>query len=280
MVAVRLRGAGHFAAHPRFIGKIRGALGDELKQTASEEARAGKPCPWQPPCAFDILFRSQGAITPGLEIPKPYVLALDGDGGDAVLRLALFGFATDWIEAASEALVRALRHGVRHMSLREAQIIERRVWAEDVVRMPDVEPAAVVIGLLTPLEIRRQARNRETVEQEADPDDFDFLAFVTSLSNRVSGLARWQDILVDADFQALKEKARRLSIRQLPHPPRSWKRYSNRQARWVPMQGRQRALLIEGDLGEVWPLLVIGETTHVGSHTSLGLGRYALFVPR
>ena len=71
-VLLRCRGAGALADDLALPGKLRGAFGRALAQTASPEAARDLPCPWKPPCAYDVLFRSQGNITGGLELRKPY----------------------------------------------------------------------------------------------------------------------------------------------------------------------------------------------------------------
>lgn len=272
MIEVRCRGGRPLAADPKFAGAVRGAWGAQLKATASAEAIAGDACRWQPPCALDVFFRTQDWITPALEIPKPYVPALLAEGADLLVRLTLFGFATDWTEAAAEALVR----GCRELSWRgrRLEVTDRRYWSEDGIAVCDA-PATVVLAFETPLEIR--SKNTAGL---ADRKPFDLTTLVATLGNRVSGLARWQDAAVDADFRALKEQAAALRVQVLEQPPARWRRISRRQGQWIPMAGRQPVGLIEGRLADLMPLLAIGETCHAGSHASLGLGRYALLLPQ
>ena len=271
IVEVRCRGGRSLTGDPKFAGAVRGAWGAQLKAAASLEAIAGEACRWQPPCSLDVFFRTQGRITPALEIPKPYVLALRADGADLLVRLTVFGFATDWTEAAAEALVRGCREVF--FRGRRLEVVDRRYWSEDGIAADDV-PAALVLAFETPLEIRlKDAAGR------ADGDVFDLGTLVATLGNRISGLARWQDAAVDGDFRALKEQAAALRVQGLDHPPARWRRFSRRQGQWIPMAGRRLVVLIEGRLTELMPLLVIGEICHAGSHASLGLGRYALLVP-
>lgn len=270
IVVVRCRGAAGRAADPQFAGKLRGAWGEQLKGAASTQAIAGHPCPWQPACAFDVFFRGQGSLTPGLEIPKPYVLALLADGSDLVVRLTLFGFATDWTEAAADALVRACRAVPGRL-----EVIDRRFWSEEAVEV-GAAPESVVLAFETPLEIRHQGGARA----EATDGSFAFEGLVATLANRVSGLARWQEAMLETDFRALKQHAAGLGVQLLEQAPDRWRRFSRRQGQWIPMLGQRLVVLIEGDLAPLMPLLTVGETCHAGSHASLGLGRYALLVPR
>ena len=66
-----LEGWGKAIGDPGFPGRIRGAFGAELMASASQQARDGQPCPWSPPCAFEILFRKQGRMEAGLDFPAP-----------------------------------------------------------------------------------------------------------------------------------------------------------------------------------------------------------------
>lgn len=47
------------------------------------------PSDAQPPCALDALYRTQGYVKPGLEIPKPYVLSRNPPVMTALLGLGV-----------------------------------------------------------------------------------------------------------------------------------------------------------------------------------------------
>lgn len=154
----------------------------------------------------------------------------------------------------------------------------RRYWSEELIPTAEA-PAALVLAFDAPLEIRlKQAVDRDSSDRMDGP--LILATLVATLGNRVSGLARWQDAAVDGDFRALKDHAAALAVQVLDHLPDPWKRSSRRQGQWIPMGGRRLVVLIEGELAPLMPLLAIGETTHAGSHAGLGLGRYALVVPR
>ncbi|MGB9606676.1 MAG: CRISPR system precrRNA processing endoribonuclease RAMP protein Cas6, partial [Bryobacteraceae bacterium] len=57
-----------------------------------------------------------------------------------------------------------------------------------------------------------------------------------------------------------------------------WERTSGRQKRPVAMDGVIGALEATGDLTPLMPYLRAGEWLHVGSGTSMGMGRYTLSV--
>ena len=114
--AARIRavvpGHGPLAGEVVVMNRIRGAVGAVLMEGASAEAVAGQPCPWQPPCALDVLFREQGRIGGRHGLPKPWVLALDRRGSDLIVTLTLFGFAADWSDVVRQALAMALRRRI------------------------------------------------------------------------------------------------------------------------------------------------------------------------
>jgi hypothetical protein len=229
-----------------------------------------------------VFFRTQGHVTPALEIPKPYVFGLYGDGADLVVRLTLFGFATDWTEATADALIRACRD---KLSLgRPLYVTDRAFWSEEGVAAQQA-PDALLLAFETPLHIRRKnalkAEHQAAAGRDrADDGDIGFETIATSLGNRISSLARWQDAAVDANFRQLKALAKACRTQITDRVPDGWRRFSRPQQRWIQMRGQRRLVLIEGDLAPFMPLLTIGETTYVGSHVSLGMGRYALLTPR
>lgn len=272
MGEVRLTVAGPVADAPaaRLAGRIRGALGTVLRQSASAEAVAGRPCPWDPPCALDALYRVQGRLTAGLEIPKPYVVALDREDGLLRVNLGLVGFASDWLEEVAAALVVAWREHLP--GARGSSIVGRRIRGVESVPVP-YGARRVVLAFESPLELRF----RDGPPASADAALGSLLA---SLGNRVSGLARWQDAAIDADWHALKAAAAGITMRVLAQETDAWWRGSRLQARSIPMRGDRPALLLEGDLAPFLPFLAIGAAVHVGSHAALGLGRYRLIVPR
>jgi len=252
----------------RLAGRIRGALGAALQDTASPAAIAGAPCTWTPPCALDLLFRTQGRITPALEVPKPWVIATTVEGDLLHVDVHLVGFASECLEEVSGAVVQAWRQ--RLPDARGSRIVDRRVWTTDRVEFPE-RADAIVLAFHTPVEIRYR-------DGAPDSPAAAMWSLLASLGNRVSGLARWQDTELDADFSALRESARALSITGLFTEAEDWTRRSFRQNRVIPMQGVKPVLRIAGDLAPFLPWLALGAVTHVGSHAALGMGRYSLMV--
>src|SRR6202035_4244197 len=102
IVTFRLRGLAPLIVDVGLLGRIRGALGDRLALSASAPALLDRPCPWNPPCAFEALWRKQGRLSSGFEHASPWILEIDAIRGDLVVTFTVFGFANDWLAAAGE----------------------------------------------------------------------------------------------------------------------------------------------------------------------------------
>lgn len=260
----RCPGKAALASDPSAPNKIRGAWGQVLMQSASPEVLAGQSCPWSPPCALDVFMGDHGGAGRGLHFPKPYVLALDADGADLLVSLTVFGFATNWMEAGVEAMTAGLRRGLRFPGRVEIlNPVERKIVTHDGVRPPPPSEHAV-LAFVTPLTIRSGAAVSGSLA-----------ALVPALGNRVSGLARWQDAEAVADWRALKRAAATLHINGDGAGPTRWRRTA-RSGGAHALTGIVGPVGFSGDLTRVLPLLVLGQTCHVGSHAALGMGRYKL----
>lgn len=265
-VEVRLPGLAATARDPALPGRVRGALGHQLMRAASDAALAGTPCPWDPPCAYEVLFREQGQLTGGLGLPRPMVVSAVPLRGDLMVRLTVFGFACDWSDSAGEALVGALRHGNPLRQATPPAIRSRGLRTIETVAVPTGCQFAE-LTFVSPLCIR-----------DGDPGRFAGPAsLIASLGNRVSAMARWQDCTADADWRALVDSADTLRGDASALRPVSWVRSSARQGgRAIPMRGLIGTLVLDGPLGDLAPLLALGATCHTGSHAAIGLGAYEL----
>ncbi len=248
-------------------GRVRGALGAVLQETASAEAVAGGACPWRPPCALDFLFRCQGRLTKAMEIPKPMLVALSPAGSGLAVEVGLTGFASECLEETAAALVRAWRERIPDVA--GSRVVDRQIWSSEGVVVPAAE--AVVLAFQSPLAIRFKGEGPASA-------DAALWSLLASLGNRVSGLARWQDCEVVADWAGLKAMAAGVAMRCLSSSQERWERRSFRQDRRIPMAGDVPVLRLEGALGPFLPWLALGTLTHVGSHAALGMGRYRLLV--
>ncbi|MFV0474936.1 MAG: hypothetical protein ACK5MQ_12130, partial [Pikeienuella sp.] len=189
-VELRAAGAAAVARNPNAPAKLRGAWGRAL---------AGGPCLWPAPCGYDLFFNVQGAVTARLELPKPFTLLLMAEAGDLVIALTLFGVATDWAGEAADAPVRAARAGLDGATGRRAlEIIHRDIAIAGEAPLADLS-AGAVLRFLSPVSLRQGGAHH------AEP-----ASMITSLANRIGGLARWQGLRLALNGAALKAEATRL----------------------------------------------------------------------
>ncbi len=270
-IEVVIAGYGKIVSDPGLPGRLRGALGTALAAGASAASLAGRPCPFEPPCAFEALFRKQGRMMAGLDLPSPWVIGCVPRRSDLVVTLSLFGFANDWAPAAAEALTRTIVElvdwkGGAAIFLPKVEIRQRSIRvAQGIQQLPGRDSA--VLDLLTPLTLTGGSPNERPA------------SLITGLAARVSGLARWHDVGIDAltDWKALKERARGLDYGFSDIETARWKRGSRRQDRSIPMSGVRGRLAISGDLsGDLAVLLALGATCHMGADVALGCGRYRI----
>lgn len=257
--------------HSNAVAKIRGAWGRTLAEGASTEALAGGPCAWAAPCAYDVFFNVQGRLTARLEIPKPFVVALDRESGDLIVTMTLFGIAADWAGEAADGLVRAMRRGLDEGGRRRVlSVTDRALGVSEGLPVADLSRGAV-LEFLSPVALR--SGSAEHVEPAA---------MITSLANRVGGLARWHGVQLALDAAALKAEAAALAAEAewSGAEALSWRQRSLAQDRSRMMVGVTGALLLPPPTPGIAALLSIGAETHIGSRAALGMGRYRLLARR
>lgn len=268
-IVVLCERAGDLARDVATVAKIRGGLGRRLHDAASQPARAGKPCPWQPPCAWDLLFNDAGSLGPSLAIPAPFVIALDRVGQDLAVSLTLFGIAADVAGEVAAALVESLRNGLDESGDRRRPLspIAREIGMAVGVPLP-THGGTLLLDFVTPLALRQGQ------EIHADP-----ASLILSLGNRVAGLALWQGARLALDASALKIEAERLA--QLAEwseaRARHWHSGSQAQGRRMPLAGLVGQLTLPVASEDVTTLLALGAECHAGARTTKGQGRYRLY---
>jgi hypothetical protein len=268
-IEATLPGYGALAGEMEMFRKVRGAVGATLLRRASPEARINRPCPWQQPCALDLLFREQARGGGGRGVPKPWVLAADRVGKDLVVRLSLFGFAAEWVPAVAAAGAEALVHGVEWRLLRRDRFKPRPEISS--LRLVEIQgtatttvPGAALVTFVTPLEA-------EVTDLREAP-----WSLLTRAARRVQMLAAWMDTGLSDSVEEIATKARELrfdagGVEALPVGRRS-----GRGGQTFQQLMHSGSLHVEGDLGSIWPLLRIMAFCHVGRGTTAGFGRVSV----
>lgn len=266
-----VEGVGKAIGDPGLPGRIRGAFGEELLSRASPEAARGDPCPWDPPCAFEVLFRKQGRIAQGLDFPGPWIIGLDASNGDLRVTFRLFGFAADYAAAAAEALTYALRDKVDYAGrtgffFPKPIITDRTIRAGSEIHLSRPRNG-MILDFLTPVTL-----TGNTVKQSPR-------GLVTTAAARLAGMARWHDLALEHDRETLVQATRNLNFEWMEATMVRWQRGSSRQAKSFAMAGLVGRLVISGepdDLQLPSIILALGERTHIGADSAFGCGRYAL----
>lgn len=271
---------------PPYPGSIwRSAFGKALRDlTCITGASSCEGCPALSGCGYAILFEPplQAARAGGLtrrytELPQPYVLSpvltQSEDKNEAHLDLTLIGQAgRRWKEVLTAA--GSVRLGRVKLQLQDVQPLpvnstDHSLGVAEIPHPPPA-PATVRLHLLHPLRLRRQNRYMGSAE-------FDFAMFFTTLMRRISLLHDQQGgEPLASDYRRLAEQAKSIQVMDSRLEWRDHMRYSARQERRIPLGGVVGAVVLKGDLAELWPWLWTGQWLHVGKSAVMGLGRYQL----
>lgn len=269
---LRLAGIGK-CVRPDFGAHLRRSFLGALAAGASGPARAGLPCPWDPPCAFDVFRREQISIGPGRGLPKPYTFVFRPHGEDLLISLRVFGIACDWLPAAAEGLIAGL---AMHLPwAREVKGVQAMppVLAREL-RPVDLEPAfpegRLRLHLLTPAEV---------------PETWSLApghlgAQICRLAiARTEAMARWQALTLAPEALArlaaaadtiMAEVSGLSEARHLSPNRRGEARKDRALSGWVDLIG---------DLTELGPVFQIVERCNLGRKANEGLGSLLLEVP-
>lgn len=268
-ITCRVAGWGRLLGDHAFPGRLRGAFGNVLAEAASREALDGRPCRWTPPCAFEALFRKPGRMTPGTDFPSPWVIDVDARRGDLDVTLTLFGMAADWAPAAAEAFATALRRvertGEAGWFLPAAEIVDRRIAADEGVAPQADGPTGFLVETLTPL----VSTGGSAIDDPA--------SVFTTFGRRLEGLARWHEATLDVDLATVAADLRAADWCWISLEETRWRRGSRRQGgRIVPMSGLLGRLEITADparAARLAPLFHLAEAIHAGADVAFGCGR-------
>lgn len=273
----RVSGMAAIASDPGLIGRIRGAFGYVLLAGGSRDVAEGRPCPWNPPCAAEVLWRKQGRMTKGTDLPSPWLITINPRRGNLDVSLTLLGFACDYAAAAAEAMTIALTtrvnwSGASGLFLPAPRILDRRIEMREGVDLAPPPMTAALLDFLTPV-----------VLTKGSPLD-DPAPLFSTLPLRLAGLARWHglDLILDG-IPRVATLFQRIDWGWSDPSDVPWARGSKRQNREILMHGIVGRLVLAGEsaaLQSLWPLLAFGHITHVGADVAFGCGRFELKVER
>ncbi len=279
-IKICVQGLGAFVDLPGMLNKIRGSLGEALLASASDAVKQEHICPWSPCCAAEVLFAKKPEIAVGIEnyraqIPKPFVLAAERYGSqDLLINMTVFGMADYWVQVACEALVEALHNRVHWHKLAAGEyFVPAKTEIGSVkIRSHQLNTERVVpdecrLSFITPLDTER-------TEIAANPHQV-----LKKLLIRVALTARWQGASLASDLDRFYTDWLKLDCRfDGPLHTSTLRLESGRNKQSGFRDVTMSELAITGDIGSLWPFLLIGEITHIGRGAVRGLGRFHIGV--
>ncbi len=290
---------------PEYAGSAwRGVFGHALKAsvcvTRQHDCAA---CALYRSCVYSYIFETPRPETSDRMrlypyVPHPFVLAPAWPGPRTIaagdpgrLEFRLFGRAVDHLPYVLHAFVQAGLRGIGQrrgrydvVDLEWQPVSESGPWRSvyrdgrltttigaDMVAIPPVPDGDLLIRFETPLRLQVDGR-------PCAPESLRFEHLLRSLMRRVGMLAYFHaDDEVVADFRTLAARASEVEWLERRLEWADWRRYSSRQRRSMKLGGLLGECRLDGTgLEPFWPLLWVGQWTHVGKATSMGLGRYRL----
>ncbi|WP_297729110.1 CRISPR system precrRNA processing endoribonuclease RAMP protein Cas6 [Limnohabitans sp. Rim8] len=283
---------------PHFAGNHwRGALGHALRDLACiTGARTCEGCRQTHACAYAYLFETP--LPAGSQkmrrydrAPHPFTLRETIGPAGVRLVMSLFGRGNTYLPLMVLALRRAALSprgiGGRRMTLEmvcQARSDQAHIWTRideaagtlaplaivPTHHFPDCPCGIVELQLLAPLRVKRDG-------QLVTVDNFRFADFFGNLLRRISMLTYFHtETPFETDFQSVMAQARGIPC----DATLKWTeqtRHSSRQKQKMPFGGLAGTIRLAGtDIAPIWPILWLGQYTHAGGGTTMGLGHYTL----
>jgi len=295
------------AVFTSYSGSVwRGYFGARLRQLACVTgAKRCDGCGMRSECAYAYLFetappadaprmRKYNSVPHPLVLAPPPVMGVQSYPAGSLfpLDVRLFGRACDYAELVVQMLALVGRDGLgandaplRLMRIRSDQLATGESIEYLPGRVIPLEPACpeippcpdypVEIRFMTPLRLVAGGR-------VAGPAKMSFRALFSSLLRRISMLTVFHtDHPLETDFAALVKCSEAVRIEAAKLRWQEWKRHSARQKRLVPMGGLVGHFTVDLTGAEaLWPYLWLGQWTHVGKGTIMGLGGYSISAKR
>ncbi|MFZ4502974.1 MAG: CRISPR system precrRNA processing endoribonuclease RAMP protein Cas6 [Methylovulum sp.] len=284
---------------PDFTGSTwRGALGQALKKTICVVRHTDcEACMLYANCAYPYLFETPLPIHAQkmrlyTKAPHPFVIKTLFQEQPAPQRLwlglHLFGDSYRYLPYFIHALERAGNYGMgkykQIFSLETVATLNEHQQSEIIYstknkRLSPIKPSLMVIPACpTQVRIHLQSPLRAKVNEACSvPKTFSFSVFFGQVLRRISMLSYFHtQHALDTDFAYLTNQAKTIALTDIDLNWQDWRRYSSRQQTAMNMGGLVGSFTLSGELHEFWPYLWLGQWTHVGKGTSMGLGIYTI----
>jgi hypothetical protein len=276
----------------------RGAFGHALKKTVC--VVRGTPCNQcllKSACAYSYVFETPPSANAEkmrkyTAAPHPFVLQFPRTpsvaGSAYALDVILFGHGQRYLPYIVHALKMAGNDGIGgHQQIFRLQKIDDispdglseiiyqdgELKALNPAGLPAIPamPDQIEIVFHTPLRIKQDSKNLAARQ-------FNFGAFFGALLRRISMISYFHtDTPLETDFAALTAKARTVQFTSQQLKWYDWTRYSSRQQTEMNMGGLVGSVHLDMQgLDDFWPYLWLGQWTHAGKGTSMGMGAYTI----
>ena len=275
----------------------RGALGHALKRTVCVVRNTPcNQCLLKNACAYSYLFETPPpADTEKMRkytaAPHPFVLRLSENppsDSNYSLDLILFGHGQRYFPYLIHALQTAGQEGIggKRQVFALQQILEldfqgnhQPIYLNGELQpqqppvsplVPDM-PALIELTFHTPLRIKLDQKNLTAT-------NFSFGTFFSALLRRISMISYFHtDTPLETDFAGLTAQAKQVAITHQQLHWYDWTRFSSRQQTEMNLGGLVGSITLDTQgLERFWPYLWLGQWTHVGKATSMGLGAYSI----
>lgn len=293
---------------PAYEGStLRGLFGHALRAVACVTGRDQcDGCPMIRRCAYPVLFeprlpeavrRTSSDLSPACMIlPSRHTTHELAPGDRFHFDVVLIGAARRWLEVMVLAWRRALSAGIgsaggaarlRSLSLVDNQGACRKLMDDSDLehtraipeheqdrRLPQMVegPTVVSIEWITPVRIKRNGK-------VLDDRNLDGMAVFDAASRRLLEVCRIHlGVEPGLDLQAMRQRAKAIAITASSLRWVSFRRWSNRQGRSIPLAGVSGSMTLVGELTPLWQLLTVGEWLGIGGKTAFGFGHYRLHI--
>lgn len=137
--------------------------------------------------------------------------------------------------------------------------------------IPPALPPQLEIRFHTPLRIKQDNKN-------TGASQFNFGGLFSTLLRRISMISYFHtDTALETNFAELTAQAKTIQLQSQNLSWFDWTRYSSRQQTEMNMGGLVGDITLDTqELAAFWPYLWLGQWTHVGKGTSMGMGAYSI----
>lgn len=132
-------------------------------------------------------------------------------------------------------------------------------------------PKKINLNFHSPVRIKQNSKN-------IIADHFNFGSLFSALLRRISMICYFHtDTPLETNYAELASAAREVQFDEQNLRWYDWTRYSSRQQTEMQMGGLLGTVSLDmKDLDDFWPYLWLGQWTHVGKGTSMGMGAYTI----